>query len=587
MCITLIAIIAAGMIDLSLSTYRLSKRNEFRARAQAVAESEIEYLYFQFRSECLLGTLAGDVPASTRITGIANNSSEPTTIRTPFLPNHRTEGWRVRRALQTDRTTIQGNVPGTSKMGQYTYVNARVEVLGPVNSPIGETINVRIGRRFINSNSSVFQYSIFYQGDLEMTPGTDTTITGDVAVNGNVYLASSNGSTLTINNNIKYLHGSYFNKDSSGLTALNNPNAPFRSDALTAPVFATSKESQVFTYDEAENFLGGLELVNAISSRPDLFGADRDQALNRAYRSVIVPPPTASTIDEYPSPTTGRLADVADDPTINASRAYKRAGIIVTVEPDGALQIVDDDGVNITALLSSAIDTTKSLTDQRENKVIALREIDLAALDSLISANVPDFRGLLYVNLKGANGGSPAAVRLVNAKKVPNIGGSGFSFATNAGLYIKGDYNTEIAPSTAGKVPSMLMSDAVTVLSEDWNDANSALPIANRKVTSGTALTVNAGLLTGTMTSTNSNYSGGANNIVRYLEDWRGGSTVTLHGAIGRLFRSTIMTGGFQQPGNVYFPPARNFSFDSQLAATPPPGGINTTSYSRGNFFNW
>src|SRR5690606_37869846 len=118
----------------------------------------------------------------------------------------------------------------------------------------------------------VFQYSIFYQGDLEMTPGTDTTITGDVAVNGNVYLASANASTLTINNKIKYLQGGHFNETANGLLALNNPNAPARHDVLTAPVFATSQASQVSTYEEAENFLGGLELEDTTTSRTDLFG---------------------------------------------------------------------------------------------------------------------------------------------------------------------------------------------------------------------------------------------------------------------------------------------------------------------------
>src|SRR5690606_24308663 len=90
--LTVFAIVAASMIDLSLNTHRLSKRNEYRARAQAVAESEIEYLYFEFRSECLLGTYASDVPDSTRIANIADKGDEPSTTRTPFLVSHQNEG---------------------------------------------------------------------------------------------------------------------------------------------------------------------------------------------------------------------------------------------------------------------------------------------------------------------------------------------------------------------------------------------------------------------------------------------------------------------------------------------------------------
>ena len=101
------AVISGSMLELSLRTHKLSKRNEFQSRAQAVAESELEYLYFQFAAQCILGTAARDVPASAALTAIADNLAAPTTIRPAYLANHIAEGWRVQRSMIIDRCTRQ------------------------------------------------------------------------------------------------------------------------------------------------------------------------------------------------------------------------------------------------------------------------------------------------------------------------------------------------------------------------------------------------------------------------------------------------------------------------------------------------
>jgi hypothetical protein len=195
---------------------------------------------------------------------------------------------------------------------------------------------------------------------------------------------------------------------------------------------------------------------------------------------------------------------------------------------------------------------------------------------------------VLYVNLQGSSSSKPEAVKLVNAEILPTSDAGGFSIATNAGIYVQGNYNTKTAVSSTAHVPAMLLSDSITLLSPAWNDANSAKKISERVVPAGTAVTINSGILTGTTTSNSSSYSGGANNIVRYLEDWKkNNGLVTLNGSLGRLFESTHFTGKFQHPSVIYNPPLRNISFDTQLAQTPPPGATVTTQFGRGDFFYW
>jgi hypothetical protein len=84
---------------------------------------------------------------------------------------------------------------------------------------------------------------------------------------------------------------------------------------------------------------------------------------------------------------------------------------------------------------------------------------------------------------------------------------------------------------------------------------------------------INAGLLTGNAGSTCSKFTsnGGAQNLVRYQEDWSG-VKVTFYGSIGRLFQSTQFTKPFTGPGKVYMPPKnRNFDFDENLQKYPQP----------------
>ena len=359
--------VAVTVLELSRTSYRISMQNKMQTTARAVAEAEMEYLYFRFKSQVLAGTAAQGVPeAFVPTTGLnlSDNSATPTTAFTPFLQAFSNEGWTIRRSLIVDRYLQNERLPGTTKEGSFTYLIARVSAIPPVSSPFywaeppspsnptGTVRTFSIGRRFTNSSAPIFQYSIFFQGDLEFNPGgaITTTISGDVVANGSIYMGPQSGGTIMINGKVRYLSTGFFNTNAVGTVTYSNPNAPTPPITLVAPTWATSEDSQLETLEEPENLLGGIDVtVTAIARGNDLFGPEigRDNpavwtaaelatAENNVYRSLIVPPPSAATVgtanSEYPL----ALVSTADDPVISVQRAYNKSALQISVADDAS-----------------------------------------------------------------------------------------------------------------------------------------------------------------------------------------------------------------------------------------------------------
>lgn len=633
--IIILAVAAGGVLSVTLTSYKLSKRNEIRARARALAESEMEVFFYKFREFLIKGeaSYASEIPGlfAAMDDSVYNCDATdiPTTPGKPYAKifedkdaldtlNLEQDDWIVLRSVTVtelnpelsppDKYIIEGIIPATTKTGKFSYLVARVEVKPGPSNPLYGKVSVRIGRRLSYATASVFQYNVFAQGDLEFAPGGNTIIEGDIAANGSIYMGASSGGTLRVNGYIRYLEDNFFNETEDGTPTYRKPGTfnpstgtPVTADAssLTAPIFGTSQSAQVETMKEQENLLGGLDATSIALSNPALFGetdtdAEIEIAINNVYRSLIAPPPSAvasasglskdASGAEYP--TTTNLISTPDNDSIAALRAYNRAGLIVTVNTSGAVvSIKDGDGVDKSSIIASSV-ASKSLYDQREGKTIAVTEIDVGALKTAIEASYETFNGLLYVHLANSNSSNPAAVRLVNAVTTPGSdSGTGFSVATNGGLYVQGSYNT--TASTSGSInPTMLMADSVTILSDSWDDTNSSLSIDNRSASEGNT-TINAGILTGNVAATAETTSGGGQNLVRFLEDWTGKS-VTFKGSLGRLFNSKHFTAPFVQPGNVYkIPGLRTFSFNASLKTANVPGAPVSTYFSRGDFFTW
>ena len=197
------------------------------------------------------------------------------------------------------------------------------------------------------------------------------------------------------------------------------------------------------------------------------------------------------------------------------------------------------------------------------------------------------------------------AVKIVNASLLTGIGtcpggaNCGLTIATENPAYIQGDFNSDSAgndfsdPSIAASVAA----DAVTLLSDSWNDVNSfAFPYdsTNRGgVTTDYRVAVVAGAQPYFQNPTGVIYQdfgtdGGVHNFLRFLENWNG--TLNYEGSIVDLYYSRQANGTYKCGGVpvVYGPPTRGYNFDSNFLTpallpprTPLFRDVNTTGWTR------
>lgn len=663
------ALVAYAVLDSSLQSFRMAQRNDVRAEMTAVAESELDWLFFNAKMAVMSGTPPESVGSSSYVSNKADAAIMPSTTRSVYLDVHRATGWRVQRSVrhlqQNEGIDASG---GGSRRALLDFIEAKIILLPPETGPFSGLAPIRIGRNLVASQSTIFQYGVFFDGDLELNPGENYTINGDIYTSGNAFIAPLAGKSLTINEKAKLrlTSGKMLNGSSNSTvagTVTYNPAAPALATGVTLgnPLFAltgTAAPSKVIdkgTVDpsddetvtqlerltEEENLLGGLDALATAKARPDLFGpagkgnandfppdewseADKLTAINNVKRSLIVPPPANSTNEEYPNNPS------SDDPAISVQRAYNRAGLIVDVSSSGNVTITQRSSTgtltDVTSAYTTAVTVTRagnttvtkpglasssptSVYDAREGRNIKVTDLDIEYLRAKVASVSPNFNGLIYVNLKNSTSGAPAAVRIVNGETVPTgSGGTGLSIATNGGLYVKGSFNTGAIGTDSNGQPkyptSMLMADAITVLSYAWNDASATAAVLTGRIAGvddpktiddlstivveneETEIKVNAGLITGNSISNGSTSSGGAQNLVRYLENWTG-KNVSMMGSLGRVFTSTQFSRPFIGTAGVYRAPLRTVTYDPNLAKQPPAGSPILTGFSRGDVFRF
>ena len=182
---------------------------------------------------------------------------------------------------------------------------------------------------------------------------------------------------------------------------------------------------------------------------------------------------------------------------------------------------------------------------------------------------------------------------MINGSQLP---ANGLTIASDNPVYMQGDYNTGTnPPSDSGNTsqpnasnytrqPASIVADAVDILSNAWTNAESTNSEGARIATN---TTVNAAIMSGNVPtgSNGDNYSGGAENFPRFLEDWSG-ATFTYYGSMVNLFASQQATGVWGS-SNVYNPPTRAWHFDTNFESHPPPGSIMVVTYQKGQWYQY
>ncbi len=384
----------------------------------------------------------------------------------------------------------------------------------------------------------VFQFAIFSTMDLEINPGPKMIVTGKVHSNAGIYAAP--------------VSGLEFNDAVTAVGSIKNERMP--DDPTGGPKVAP-------VYD-AEH----LEKVSSLSMP---IGTNNTPA---SVREILEVPP---------------FNESATSP-MGHERYYNKSDLVITTTDTNvtvragnwdAFTPVDPDmpGTTNTPARYSFIRTNTSFYDQREGKYTVTTDLDVAALSAWMTNGGASLNNLaqsqlghqlnsVYIADNRSRAGKLTTVRVSNGRQLPP---AGLTVATALPLYVQGNYNapnlTVGSTDTSATKPASLLGDSITILSAQWSDANSDRALGHRLAVD---TTVNAAFLGGIVQTTNSfgnkHYSGGVENFPRFLENWSG-RDLTYNGSMVVMFPSKYATNFWQQTGNYYNPPDRNWAFDSNF----------------------
>jgi hypothetical protein len=511
LCIAALVLLGTTALLTTSTDLKISSNYRMSQQALYAAEAGAEYGINRLRAalQVLNGSTSSVVPPT--ISGFTFITTGTGSILTP-------SGGVVQK-------TVTGNFAGLTAYCQ-KYIITSTALQNNTNTQA--TVVYELEDQLI----PLFQFGIFYQNRLEINPGADMTFTGGrIHSNTAINLRPDGTSTFSVdalvtsaggifNQRVDYAANDSHNTSNSTLQ-IKDGDGVYQTLSRTAGLGGDSGTDPNWRADALASWDG------------------RVKSSDHGIEPINLPLPAA-----------GNPIDILGT---GAGSLYEKSGLRITTT-DG-VTFVGKDKNNAVVTLPAGLVTAKSFWDGREQKTMTTLEVDITKLTgtALTALNNPPAggeAGILYVSSTAAN----PAVRLVNGAALP---AGGLSVVTNNPLYIKGDYNTANGP--AG-----IYADAATVLSNSWTDAANA--ISNNHTASNT--TVNAAIMAGNKDTVGAQYSGGAENFMRLLEDWSG-KTYTYGGSLACLWQSVQATGNWGNSG-VYSPPTRNWSYGINVNNLPP-----------------
>jgi len=390
------------------------------------------------------------------------------------------------------------------------------------------------------------QFEIFYDGDWELLPGPHQTFTGPVHANGDIYLGERNtvsfDSTMTSHQDIyrkargeaSSMNGDIEVKDANG----DYQSMKVGSDWLDSEHEDWVSESQILWDGNVKSGVHGVPYVALpVSNEP---GGNHSIIERRSFSDSTV--------------LRDNKIDYKADLRIIDRVVYDSLGNILDLRycPDGSLPGNCDDADLINPL------EAVTFYNFREERNIQSLNLDIQKLLSSptyqsIASGITE--GVVIYHSDYSYQSSPTdqdALRLLNGWQLPS---GGLIVASENPVYVQGDYNN------VNKQPSMIMGDAFNILSNNWDDANASSPLGQR-VASDT--TINSAVFAGYAGMPGGNYTGGYENIYRYLEKWVG-KTLHYSGATIVPYESVdVSQAGDNQ--NQYSSPNRSWTYDEDLA---------------------
>ncbi len=365
----------------------------------------------------------------------------------------------------------------------------------------------------------IFQFAVFYEQDLEILPGPAMTLGGRVHSNHDLYFGAHSGlkvdSWTTAAGDIH--HG---RKD--------DPDDPMNGDV--------SIKDRYGVYQSMKNGDGTW----LDSNDPDWIS----ESLNR-WGGKVEDNSHGMTELNLPVVVSGDPIDMIKRGSGGNMDSYEHKAGLKMVDGQVLYKNSSDNWVDVTAtFFADSIVTVDNFYNYREYKWATSYDIDIEKLNT--SGYFP-LNGILYAS-RDEVVGTQQAIRLTNGEELAGP----LTVVTDNPLYTLGDYNK------TNKKAAALFTDALTILSNNWNDAKSDKNLNNR-VASNT--TVNAAFLTGNTETTLGHYNGGLENLPRFLENWTD-ETFTYLGSMVELWFSEQATGAWVYGSPQYEAPDRDWAFD-------------------------
>ncbi|TVL98920.1 MAG: hypothetical protein CV087_19940 [Candidatus Brocadia sp. WS118] len=387
----------------------------------------------------------------------------------------------------------------------------------------------------------LFQFGIFYQDDLEIVPGQNMIFSGGrIHSNSNIYLGSDGtNKSLSIDSKITsagniYNHRKDTGTVTSGTVQIKDGAGNYQAMKISGIILDSDNSDWVT--ESINRWNGKVKSTDHGIIELDLPLPQGDESIEVIKKGDTIDPEDSTEPEEL----------------LNA-RYYWKAGlrIIDGIFYDRSGDIIDiTNGGTVTTPLS-----THTIYDAREGNNITIRTINLLALGTntvAINALNDPPAGILYISESGSN----KAVRLTDGSSLPT---GGLTVASENPVYIQGNYNLDNKPASVA-------GDAVTILSNAWNDANSNNTLNNRVASDTTVKTV---IMAGHVATNGTQYSGGVENFPRFLEKWSG-KTFTYSGSLISIWQSEKATGTWKYGSPVYEAPTRVWSYGIDFNNLPP-----------------
>ncbi len=401
------------------------------------------------------------------------------------------------------------------------YGSVKIYSISSVGKDNANNAGVELNMQMSDALIPIFQFAVFYEYDLEIAPGPDMTLGGRVHTNKDMYLQAGNDlyidSYLTAAGYIN--HG---RKAGSGQGTTSN-DVWIKDDNGN---YQNMKNSDWSFLDSDDT-----DWVNESINRWGGAVEDASHGITELYMPVVADGPATDLIDRSAG-NSDSYENLADLKIIDGVAYYNSGGTWLDVTAD---------------LTSSGVLSTDTFYDAREGQDVNSIDIDI---DKLNSSPYFPAGGVIYSSSSDTYS-NVEAVRLVNGSEIARA----LTVATDNPLYTVGDYNT------VNKKPASLITDALTILSNNWDDGNSWSGVSSRPATQ---TQVNASYMTGNTETGSSGhgYSGGFENLPRFLENWSG-VTFTWRGSAVDLWYSRQSDGAWS--GNYYRAPNRDWAYDPDL----------------------